>query len=114
MMPADDNIPGHLRTLQILHRAILVGPLFFLGIIALVFHQQGRNLVLDGPLTPLTLTAFVLLPVAAAAAPVLSAMVLRSTLRSIALGTWQPPPESSRRGTTADALSDGQNLMGRG
>jgi hypothetical protein len=111
MEPADENISGHLRTLQIVYGAMLVGPLVFLSVIALVFHQQGRSLVLDGPLPPVTLTAFVVLPVAAAGSPILSAVALRSTLRSIALGTWQPPPGARRRGITADALSHGHKLM---
>jgi hypothetical protein len=111
MQPAADDFSARLRTMQIVHAAILMGPLVFGGIIAFIFLQQGRGLVAQGPLTLLTLIALVWLPAAAAASFVVSGMVLRSAVGQIAAGTWKPPADTARRGIAVDALTDGQKLL---
>jgi hypothetical protein len=91
MNTSNDKVTAILRTLQIIHGAMVAGPAILLGIIAYLLHQQGRGLVPPENLTPLTLVALAGFVAAIPLSFLVPRAVLGSALGRIAAGTWQVP-----------------------
>jgi hypothetical protein len=107
---AEDRTFTILRILKIITLAMCLGPLIFLGIIAYIFDQQGRGLVLPGDLAPVTLAALAFFAVGVPISFVLPGVVLRNAVSRIASGTWQPPQSDYGR-VLPGPFTDTEKLM---
>jgi len=90
-MPAETDdtlLRQRLRVMQLIAAALILGVLFFLGI---VLFQRGAEPPAGG-VGIISLVAVLLLATNAPLAQVLPAILTRSALRRIASGTWQAPP----------------------
>ncbi len=91
--PTEGLTPGNLRVMQIIATAILLGDLFFLGIVLflVLVQNNGQGMTPPAGFPAVSFVAGVLLAVNAPLAFILPGIMTRSALRRILAGTWPVP-----------------------
>jgi hypothetical protein len=94
--PDRDLSPQRLRTMQIIAAALLMGLSTFLALVLFLVHGQDSRGSAPPPEPPLiSILAAGMLAACAALSFILPAVLVRVVVRSIASGTWRPPPQQS-------------------
>ncbi len=95
MSSPEESFPiQRVRVMQIVVGALILGVLFFLGLVLYLVHVEGQGEA-RAELPLVTMIAVVMFALCALMAFVLPASITRSALRRLADGTWQPPPNTN-------------------
>ncbi|MCI0463147.1 MAG: hypothetical protein L0Z62_39880 [Gemmataceae bacterium] len=90
--PEDPFPIQRVRVMQIIAGMLIVGVLFFLGLVLYLVHVEGQGQRAQAGLPLVTMIAVGMFGVCALLAFALPAAMTNSALRRLADGTWQPPP----------------------